>query len=1015
MPRPKALFLLPFQILWWTATLQLGHRLQARRDYRLVAQSGIFDPEFYVSQGGVQAGIDPLLDYLIRGGFEGHDPHPLFDSDWYLRQNPDVRAAGINPLLHYAQEGWRQGRNPHPFFDVAFYLELNADVKQAGIDPLRHYLVRGAAEERDPHPLFDSTWYLHQNPAAAGSGTTPLAHYVLHGAAELRPPHPLFDPQFYLAKHPEARASGMDPLLYYLTVGARRHHSPHPLFDVDFYLKQNPVLETSGLDPLQHYIRKGAREGLDPCELFYSSFYLDQYTRVAQKKLNPLAHYWTEGVAEHCNPNPLFDTKLYLKQYPDIAAAGVNPLLDFIASGALEGRFPNPFFDPRVYLKKNPDVKRAGANPLAHYLRRGAAEGRDPGPFFSTKRYVSEHPELGGTGINPLAHFLRALADRAAPSRPLDRTIRLLLLPDDPEEIPPSETCLNAPTSTSVAAANEVLRKASEAEHHLLVLFGAAFPGKEVVRLLLEAFKIDPHFGMATPRQSDPATGDVLQLSHHFGDPEIAALPKAILSEIPQYYIIPETLTSCFLLRNSVVSNFDLLDQSHETLAGAFQQYLCRIRRCGFRSVVVNNALVPRTPAEGPWLVTVEGADLLRVHREYPDVARAKLELADGALHRHESLLGRALSRDKHVRKSLLLDVTGLPNHVDGTAEAIIGVCDGVKQLDSNWAITLLTAPVAAEFHKLSQRYPDWEIIGEEDDRYFTAGLRPSQPWDLDSMIRLHRSALFNFYAMLDTIAWDILLVAPAGLDATWNFLSAYADGLVYISQYTRDRFATRFPLSRDTSGYVSHLSFNPSDYKVEVENGIFPSREEFIFVIGNAYDHKNVGPTVDMLAAAFPSQRIKALGLKSHRSDHVDCLESGRIDQTDVDRLFATAMAIVFPSFYEGFGFPVLKGLSNGRTVIARNSQLLLEIADRYRGPGRLISFRNPLELLEAVQRVRQHSEVVALPLGSALHDAEKPRGWKEVAGGILQFIEEQTQEVSRSRWSVRQRLIEQFEAYSG
>ena len=32
-------------------------------------------------------------------------PHPLFDTDWYLQQNPDVAAAGMNPLLHYMQHG----------------------------------------------------------------------------------------------------------------------------------------------------------------------------------------------------------------------------------------------------------------------------------------------------------------------------------------------------------------------------------------------------------------------------------------------------------------------------------------------------------------------------------------------------------------------------------------------------------------------------------------------------------------------------------------------------------------------------------------------------------------------------------------------------------------------------------------------------------------------------------------------------------------------------------------------
>lgn len=38
--------------------------------------------------------------------------NPLFDRDWYRRQNPDVRASGMNPLLHYLKHGRAEGRKP---------------------------------------------------------------------------------------------------------------------------------------------------------------------------------------------------------------------------------------------------------------------------------------------------------------------------------------------------------------------------------------------------------------------------------------------------------------------------------------------------------------------------------------------------------------------------------------------------------------------------------------------------------------------------------------------------------------------------------------------------------------------------------------------------------------------------------------------------------------------------------------------------------------------------------------
>ena len=52
------------------------------------------------------------MHYLLFGGMEGRDPSSLFDSKWYLQQNPDVRAAGVNPLLHFLRRGESEGRQP---------------------------------------------------------------------------------------------------------------------------------------------------------------------------------------------------------------------------------------------------------------------------------------------------------------------------------------------------------------------------------------------------------------------------------------------------------------------------------------------------------------------------------------------------------------------------------------------------------------------------------------------------------------------------------------------------------------------------------------------------------------------------------------------------------------------------------------------------------------------------------------------------------------------------------------
>ncbi|MDJ0570760.1 MAG: hypothetical protein QNJ53_17180, partial [Pleurocapsa sp. MO_192.B19] len=147
---------------------------------RPVAEFNIFDSEFYLNSNPDVASqtqitqttnnstqtiinnsmingnrIDSLLHYVEFGAQQGRDPSPLFDSQYYLEQNPDVATAlaggdfSGDPLLHYVKSGAQEGRDPNPFFDSDYYLTTYTDVADEGMNPLEHYVLFGAAEGRD--------------------------------------------------------------------------------------------------------------------------------------------------------------------------------------------------------------------------------------------------------------------------------------------------------------------------------------------------------------------------------------------------------------------------------------------------------------------------------------------------------------------------------------------------------------------------------------------------------------------------------------------------------------------------------------------------------------------------------------------------------------------------------------------------------------------------------------------------------------------------------------------------
>ena len=82
----------------------------------------------------------------------------LFDTQWYLKQYPDIAnnpESAKNPVLHYLQLGGFEGRNPSEEFDTLWYLEQYEDVALEGFNPLIHYILHGKSEGRLSKPLSD--------------------------------------------------------------------------------------------------------------------------------------------------------------------------------------------------------------------------------------------------------------------------------------------------------------------------------------------------------------------------------------------------------------------------------------------------------------------------------------------------------------------------------------------------------------------------------------------------------------------------------------------------------------------------------------------------------------------------------------------------------------------------------------------------------------------------------------------------------------------------------------------
>ncbi|MGF7118939.1 hypothetical protein [Methanobacterium oryzae] len=81
-------------------------------------------------------------------GYKSIKSNYLLDTDYYLKNNADVKRSGLDPVLHYIYHGFKEGRKPNPSFDGKYYLEINSDVKNSNLNPLVHYSLYGIKEGR---------------------------------------------------------------------------------------------------------------------------------------------------------------------------------------------------------------------------------------------------------------------------------------------------------------------------------------------------------------------------------------------------------------------------------------------------------------------------------------------------------------------------------------------------------------------------------------------------------------------------------------------------------------------------------------------------------------------------------------------------------------------------------------------------------------------------------------------------------------------------------------------------
>lgn len=109
-----------------------------------------------------------------------------------------------------------------------------------------------------------------------------------------------------------------------------------------------------------------------------------------------------------------------------------------------------------------------------------------------------------------------------------------------------------------------------------------------------------------------------------------------------------------------------------------------------------------------------------------------------------------------------------------------------------------------------------------------------------------------------------------------------------------------------------------------------------------------------------------------------------GYIDDQDKAPLISGAAALLFPSLYEGFGFPVVEGNICGTPVLCSNTSSLPEISD---GAALEVDPLDVEALAKGIQRITEDEELRRQLVSAGLVNARR-FSWKTAAKNVLETL---------------------------
>jgi glycosyltransferase involved in cell wall biosynthesis len=316
------------------------------------------------------------------------------------------------------------------------------------------------------------------------------------------------------------------------------------------------------------------------------------------------------------------------------------------------------------------------------------------------------------------------------------------------------------------------------------------------------------------------------------------------------------------------------------------------------------------------------------------------------------------------------------------------------------------TAPGTFVEHP-SVRMPFWGVDAEKSRRAWEqSGPEAALPGEPEIVQSNSFQVIPTLGAKLVFVIYDIsfwiypeFTTEANRLNCQYGVLEAVkvADGLIFISESGRNEFESLFPGLLERRG--KHCAAIPLASRIASAGESGKPAEAFWLAIGSMEPRKNydaIFSAIDLYwsrsknpspvwiaaaAAGWKNEEMKMRARNLEAKGRIRIL--GYVDEDRLAALYRDSLGLVFPSWYEGFGLPVLEAMQCGCPVICSNRTSLPEIGGDvplYIDPSK------PEEICEAMIRLENDAS-----LRARLQKAGKRRAlqfsWQQTARATLNF----------------------------